>query len=73
MELYFVKERLFRELTRRQVLLNAARNGSGLSAAGISSPAEGPNIAKPAATTACRVPKASREATDGSAPTASTP
>jgi hypothetical protein len=41
------------------VLLNAAKNGSGLSAAGISSRAEGPNTAGPAATTACPAPKAS--------------
>jgi len=48
MELYPVGERFFQEFTLRQVLLNAAKNASGLSAAGISKPVEGPNIAKPA-------------------------
>ena len=41
MELYPVGERFFQELTLRQVLLNAAKNGLGPSAAGISSRAEG--------------------------------
>ena len=73
MELYPVGERFFQEFTLRQVLLNAAKNGSGPSAAGISSRAEGPNTAEPAATTACPAPEASPEPTGGSAPTASTP
>jgi hypothetical protein len=73
MELYPVGKRFFQEFTLRQVLLNAAKNGSGLSAAGISSRVEGPNIAGPAATTACPVPKARLEPTHGSVPTASTP
>jgi hypothetical protein len=73
MELYPVGERFFQELTLRQVLLNAAKNGSGLSAAGISSRAEGPNTAGPAATTACPAPTARPERTDDPAPTASTP
>jgi hypothetical protein len=73
MELYPVGERFFQEFTLRQVLLNAAKNASGLSAAGISSRAEGPSTAEPAETTACPVPEASPEPTDGSAPTASTP
>jgi hypothetical protein len=73
MELYPVGERFFQEFTLRQVLLNAAKNGCGPSAAGTSSPAEGPNTAGPAATTACPAPKASPEPTGGSAPTASTP
>jgi hypothetical protein len=72
MELYPVGERFFHEFTLRQVLLNAAKNGSGPSAAGISSRAEGPNTAEPAATTACPAPEASPEPTRGSAPTAST-
>ena len=46
---------------------------SGLSAAGTSSPAEGPNTAEPAATTACLAPEANQELTGGSAPTGSTP
>jgi hypothetical protein len=73
MELYPVGERFFQEFTLRQVLLNAAKNASGLSAAGTSSRAEGPNTATPVATTDCPAPEASPEPTDGSAPTASTP
>jgi hypothetical protein len=73
MELYPVGERFFQEFTLRQVLLNAAKNGSGPSAAGISSRVEGPNIAEPAAPTACSVPEASVEPTDGSALIANTP
>ena len=71
-ELYPVGERFFQEFTLRQVLLNAAKNGSGLSAAGTSSPAEGPSTVEPAATTASPAPVASPEPTAGSAPTAST-
>ena len=63
MELYPVGERFFQEFTLRQVLLNAAKNGSGPSAAGTSSRAEGPNTAEPAATTACPAPEASLEPT----------
>jgi hypothetical protein len=73
MNLYPVGERFFQEFTLRQVLLNAAKNGSGLSAAGTSSRVEGPNIAEPAATTICPVPEVSGEPTDGSARTTSTP
>jgi hypothetical protein len=73
MNLYPVGERFFQEFTLRQVLLNAAKNGCGLSAAGTSSRVEGPNTAEPAATTTCRAPEASPEPTDGSALTASTP
>jgi hypothetical protein len=73
MELYPVGERFFQEFTLRQVLLNAAKNGSRPSAAGISSPAEGPNTAEPAETTTCPAPEASREPPGGSAPIASTP
>src|ERR687892_410098 len=73
MELYPVGERFFQEFTLRQVLLNAAKNGCGLSAAGMSSRAEGPNTAEPAAMTTCPAPEASQEPTGGSAPTASTP
>ena len=73
MELYPVGERFFQEFTLRQVLLNAAKNGCGPSAAGTSSRAEGPNIVAPAGTTACPVLEASLEPTDASAPTASTP
>jgi hypothetical protein len=73
MEIYPVGERFFQEFTLRQVLLNAAKNGSGLSAAGTSSPAEGPDTAEPAATMTSPAPEASPEPTDSAAPTASTP
>jgi hypothetical protein len=72
-ELYPVGERFFQEFTLRQVLLNAAKNGSGPSAAGTSNRAEGPNTAKPAASTACPVREANQEPTGGSALIASTP
>src|SRR5919106_1933538 len=73
MELYPIGDRFFQEFTLRQVLLNAAKNGSGLSAAGTSSRVEGPNTAGPAATTACPAREANQVLTGGSAPTASTP
>ena len=73
MDVYPVGERFFQEFTLRQVLLNAAKNGSGPSAAGTSSRAEGPNIAGPAATTTSPAPEVSPERTDASAPTASMP
>jgi hypothetical protein len=73
MELYPVGERFFQEFTLRQVLLNAAKNGSGLSAAGASNPAEGPNTAEPVTTRTCPAPEVNRERTDASVPTASTP
>jgi hypothetical protein len=72
MELYPVGERFFQEFTLRQVLLNAAKNGSGPSAAGTSSPAEGPNTAWPAERTASPAPEGSPEPTGDSVPTAST-
>lgn len=46
MSLYPVGERFFQEFTLKQVLLTAAKNGSGLSAAGTSSQAEGPATVK---------------------------
>jgi hypothetical protein len=73
MELYPVGERFFQEFTLRQVLLNAAKNAFGLSAAGISSPAEGRSTAEPAATPTCPAPEASMERRDGSAPIESMP
>jgi hypothetical protein len=73
MELYPVGERFFQEFTLRQVVLNAAKNGCGPSAAGTSSPAEGPNTAKPATTTASPAPGANPEPMDSAAPIASTP
>jgi hypothetical protein len=72
MDLYPVGERFFQEFTLRQVLLNAAKNGCGPSAAGTSSRAEGPNTAEPAESTASPVPEATVEQTGASAPTAST-
>jgi hypothetical protein len=73
MEVYPVGERFFQEFTLRQVLLNAAKNGCGPSAAGISSRAEGPNTAEPAATTPSLAAEESPEPTDSYAPIASTP
>jgi hypothetical protein len=58
---------------RTEPYLNAAKNGSGLSAAGTFIRAEGPNTAGPATTMASPAPEASPEPTGGSAPTASTP
>jgi len=49
MELYPVGERFFQEFTLRQVLLNAAKNGCGPSAAGHFQPGGGPEYCK-----ACR-------------------
>jgi hypothetical protein len=72
-ELYPVGERFFQEFTLRQVLLNAAKNVCGPSAAGISSRVEGPSTAEPAATTASPALAANPEPTAGSAPTVSTP
>jgi hypothetical protein len=72
-DLYPVGERFFQEFTLRQVLLNAAKNGFGPSAAGTSSRAEGPNTAGRAETTTCPAPEVNQEPTDGSAPTASMP
>jgi hypothetical protein len=72
-ELYPVGERFFHEFTLRQVLLNAAKNALGPSAAGTSSRAEGPNTATPVAMTDCPLPEASPERTDGAVPTSSTP
>lgn len=73
MELYPIGERFLQEFTLRQVPLNAAKNGSGLSAAGTSRRAEGPSTVGPAATTTSPVPEASPEPTASSAPTASMP
>ena len=73
MELYPVGERLFQKFTLRQVLLNAAKNGCGPSAAGTSSRAEGPSTAEAAATEDYPAPEASVEPTGGAVPTASTP
>jgi hypothetical protein len=73
MDLYPVGDRFFQEFTLRQVLLNAAKNGSGPSAAGTSSRAEGPSTVEPAATTTSPAPEASPEPMGGSAPIASTP
>src|ERR687892_965986 len=72
MNLYPVGERFFQEFTLHQVLLNAAKNGCGPSAAGTSSPAEGPSTAELAATPTSPAREASPEPTAGSAPTGST-
>jgi hypothetical protein len=71
MELYPVGERFFQEFTLRQVLLNAAKNGCGPSAAGSSSRVEGPNTAEPAKRKGSPAPGADPAPVDGSAPTAS--
>ena len=73
MELYPVGERFFQELTLRQVLLNAAKNGCGPSAAGTSSPAEGPSTVGPARRKSSPAPEANPEPIDSAARTASTP
>ena len=52
MDLYPVGEQFLQKLTLQQMLLNAAKNGSGLSASGTSSQAEGPDTAKDAGKTA---------------------
>ena len=72
MELYPVGERFFQEFTLRQVLLNAAKNGCGPSAAGTSCRVEGPSTVRPAATTACPAPEAKPEPMAGSVRTEST-
>jgi hypothetical protein len=72
-ELYPVGERFFQEFTLRQVLLNAAKNGSGPSAAGISSRVEGPNTAGGARSKGSPAPEATPVPRAGCAPTASTP
>ena len=58
MSLYPVGERFFQEFTLKQVLLTAAKNASGPSAAGISGQAEGPDTAKPAGKTGRPAPTA---------------
>ena len=73
MELYPVGERFFQEFTLRQVLLNAAKNACGLSAAGTSSRVEGPNTAAPVERTTCPAREASPAPTGGSAPSGSMP
>jgi hypothetical protein len=73
MNLHPIGERFFQEFTLRQVLLNAAKNGSGLSAAGISSQAEGPNIASDVETTGRPAAEGSAGPTESYAPTASMP
>ncbi len=56
LDLYPVAERFFSTFTLRQVMLNAAKNGSGPSAAGISSRAEGPDTAADAPRTVSPAP-----------------
>ena len=72
MEVYPVGERFFQEFTLRQVLLNAAKNGCGPSAAGTSSRAEGPTTAGPARRKGSLAPEASSAPTEVSVPTGST-
>jgi hypothetical protein len=72
MNLYPAGERFFQEFTLRQVLINAAKNGSGLSAAGISSQAEGPITAEDVETAGRPAAEESLGAMDSVAPIAST-
>ena len=64
MDLYPVGERFYQEFTLRQVLLNASKNGSRLSAAGTSSAAEGRNTAKGAKASASSAKDAPTKNTD---------
>ena len=73
MNLYPIGERFFQEFTLRQVLLNAAKNGSGLSATGISSPAVGPNTVEDVEWKDSLAPKARQEPTVSCVPIASMP
>jgi hypothetical protein len=73
MNLYPVGERFFQEFTLRQVLLNAAKNAFGPSAAGTFSPAEGPSTAGGVKRRGSPAPEASLQLTDGPAPTVRTP
>ena len=59
MDLYPFGERFFQEFTRRQVLLNAAKNGAGPLPLAFQ-PGGGPSTAKPAATTASLRPRRAR-------------
>jgi hypothetical protein len=72
MNLYPAGERFFQEFTLRQVLINAAKNGSGLSAVGISSKAEGPITAEDVETAGRPAAEESLGAMDSVAPIAST-
>ena len=64
MDLYPVGERFYQEFTLRQVLLNASKNGSRLSAAGTSSAVEGRNTAKGAKASASSAKDAPTKNTD---------
>ena len=62
MDLYPVGEQFLQKLTLQQMLLNAAKNASGLSASGTSSQAEGPDTAKDAGKKARPARKGTRDA-----------
>lgn len=62
MDLYPVGEQFLQKLTLQQMLLNAAKNASGLSASGTSSQVEGPDTAKDARKKARPARKAARNA-----------
>ena len=62
MDLYPVGEQFLQKLTLQQMLLNAAKNASGLSASGTSSQAEGPDTAKDAGKKARPARKTTRNA-----------
>ena len=62
MDLYPVGEQFLQKLTLQQMLLNSAKNASGLSASGTSSQAEGPDTAKGAGRKVRPARKAARDA-----------
>lgn len=62
MDLYPVGEQFLQKLTLQQMLLNAAKNASGLSASGISSQVEGPGTARDAGKKGRPARKAARDA-----------
>ena len=62
MDLYPVGEQFLQKLTLQQMLLNSAKNASGLSASGTSSQVEGPDTAKVAGKEALPARKAARDA-----------
>jgi len=72
MELFPVGDRFYQEFTLRQVLLTAAKNASGPSAADTSGRAEGPITAKAAGTKERRARTTEPDPAEPAAPTAST-
>jgi hypothetical protein len=73
MELFPVGDRFYQEFTLKQVLLTAAKNACGPSAAGTSSRAEGRNTAKDAAGKVSPAPDEPVDPMETAAPIAKTP